>query len=204
MKYISIIGAGSHTRSSINLLKYYFSDYDYGIYDNSFDNKNEEFIHNIKLQGNLENIPQTSKLFLSIGDNENRKIFFNEFYEKLIKKNLFHQTSYVENNSSFGVSNQVFANVYINSFVIIGDDNIINTSAILDHEVKIGNHNHISVGAKVCGRVHIGNNCFIGAGSIIIDKVSICDDVILGAGSVVIRDINETGTYVGNPARKIK
>jgi len=36
------------------------------------------------------------------------------------------------------------------------------------------------------------------------DKLSICDNTIVGAGSVVIRDINDPGTYVGNPARRIK
>ena len=100
--------------------------------------------------------------------------------------------------------NQLFANVYINSYSTIGNNNIINTSAILEHEVTIGNHNHISVGAKLCGRAKIGNNCMIGAGAIVIDKISICDNVIIGAGAVVSKDITSSGTYVGVPARKIK
>jgi acetyltransferase-like isoleucine patch superfamily enzyme len=46
--------------------------------------------------------------------------------------------------------------------------------------------------------------CLIGAGAVILDKLSICNNVIIGAGSVVIRDINDAGTYVGNPIRRIK
>jgi UDP-N-acetylbacillosamine N-acetyltransferase len=42
------------------------------------------------------------------------------------------------------------------------------------------------------------------SGSVLIDKISVCDDVIIGAGSVVIKNITESGTYVGNPARKVK
>jgi acetyltransferase-like isoleucine patch superfamily enzyme len=34
--------------------------------------------------------------------------------------------------------------------------------------------------------------------------VSICDDVVIGAGSVVTKDITESGTYAGNPARRLK
>jgi acetyltransferase-like isoleucine patch superfamily enzyme len=34
--------------------------------------------------------------------------------------------------------------------------------------------------------------------------VSICDDVVIGAGSVVTKDITESGTYVGNPAVRLK
>ena len=68
----------------------------------------------------------------------------------------------------------------------------------------VGNHNHISIGVKICGRSTIGNMCLIGAGAVILDKLSICDNVIIGAGSVVIRDINDAGTYAGNPAKRIK
>jgi acetyltransferase-like isoleucine patch superfamily enzyme len=49
----------------------------------------------------------------------------------------------------------------------------------------------------------IGNKVYIGSNSTIL-PVSICDDVVIGAGSVVIKNITESGTYVGNPAQKIK
>jgi sugar O-acyltransferase (sialic acid O-acetyltransferase NeuD family) len=206
MKTIHIIGSGGHTRSSINLLKQYFKETSFCIYDDSYDYDIEEYIDDVKIVGkvsklNNENIEK--KIFLSIGDNKTRENYFNYFHNKVLKKSLIHTTVYKENNITIGVSNQIFANVYMNSQVLIGDNNIINTGVILEHEVKIGSHNHISVGAKICGRVTISNRCFIGAGAVIIDKISICDDVIVGAGSVVINNITEPGTYVGNPARKI-
>jgi acetyltransferase-like isoleucine patch superfamily enzyme len=49
----------------------------------------------------------------------------------------------------------------------------------------------------------IGRKVYIGSNSTIL-PVSICDDVVIGAGSVVTRDITEPGTYVGNPARRLK
>ena len=204
MKTISIIGAGSHTRSSINLLKQVFKKYDFNIFDNSFESNIEEYIHDIKLVDNINNISTNNVLFLSMGDNKQRMFYFNKFNKQVVKKNLFHKTSYCEQNIKLGMSNQIFANVYINSYVNIGDNNIINTSAIIEHEVQIGDHNHISIGAKLCGRVKIGNGCMIGSGAIIIDKVSLCDDVIIGAGAIVVKNITESGTYVGIPARRIK
>lgn len=204
MKTISIVGAGGHTRSSVNLLKQNFSDCNFLIFDDSFDAHVEEFIHDIKVVGKECNIPKESLLFLSIGNNSEREKLFNKFKKQVITKNLFHKSAIVEDSLTIGISNQIFANVYINSHVEISDNNIINSSAILEHEVKLGSHNHISVGSKLCGRVKVGNNCFIGAGSIVIDKISICDDVIVGAGSVVVKDIVEAGTYVGNPAKRIK
>ena len=33
--------------------------------------------------------------------------------------------------------------------------------------------------------------------------VSICDEVVIGAGAVVTKDIKKSGTYVGNPAKRL-
>lgn len=205
MKNITIIGAGGHTRSSINLLKQYFTKASFSIYDDNYNHKVEEYIDDVKVVGTISNINNTMQdIFLSVGDNKKREEYFNTFNKIIVKENLIHTSAYLEKNIKLGLANQIFGNAYINSYVEIGDDNIINTSAILEHEVKIGTHNHISVGAKLCGRVSLGDRCFVGAGAIVIDKITICNDVIVGAGAVVIKNITEKGTYVGNPARKIK
>jgi acetyltransferase-like isoleucine patch superfamily enzyme len=48
----------------------------------------------------------------------------------------------------------------------------------------------------------IGDNVSIGSNATIL-PVSICDNVVIGAGTVVTKDIDEPGTYAGNPAKKI-
>lgn len=204
MNKIAIIGAGGHTRSSINLLKHFLKDAIFRIYDENYVEQQDEVIAGIKLVGTLSDIKKDETIFLSIGDNKQRENYYQLFEDRVLKENLFHPTSYQENNIILQNSNQFYANSYINSYVNIGSNNIINTSAVLEHEVTIGDHNHISVGSKVCGRVTIGNRCFIGAGAIVIDKISICDDVTIGAGAVVAENIVESGTYVGVPARRIK
>ena len=50
---------------------------------------------------------------------------------------------------------------------------------------------------------HIGNRVRLATGSIILGNITICDDVMIGANSLVIRDIDQPGTYVGSPVRKI-
>lgn len=49
----------------------------------------------------------------------------------------------------------------------------------------------------------VGNNVSIGSNATIL-PVKICDNVVIGAGAVVTKDIATSGTYVGNPAKKIK
>jgi len=52
-------------------------------------------------------------------------------------------------------------------------------------------------------KISIGNNVWIGHGVSILPGVNICDNVIIGASSVVTKSILESGTYVGNPARRL-
>ena len=204
MTKIAILGFGGHTRSSINLLLNYFNSGDISIYDDSFVEGRQEMINSIPLIGSVNGIKASQDIFLSIGDNTLRKKYFLKFKNQIIRNTIFHSDSLQEKNITFGVANQIFAHSYINSQVTIGDNNIINTGAIIEHEAIVGNHNHISIGVKMCGRSAIGNDCLIGAGAVVVDKISICDNVIIGAGSVVIRDIEDAGTYVGNPAKRIK
>jgi len=204
MKKIAIIGAGGHTRSSTNLLKQHYSSEVLNIYDESYKSDADEHINGIKIIGKISDIKIDDTIFISIGENKKREEYLHFFAKRVVQDTLIHKRAYLEKNIKIGKSNQIFANAYINSGVEIGENNIINTAAILEHEVKIGSHNHISVDAKICGRVEIGDRCFIGAGAVIIDKISICSDVIIGAGAVVVKNIVDSGTYVGNPARKIK
>ena len=104
----------------------------------------------------------------------------------------------------------------------------------IQNDVTIGERSRIQSHSFVCSNTEIGADCFIGHGVMFtndkfVDRklskdflptklgnkvyvgsnstimpVTICDDVVIGAGSVVTKDITESGTYVGNPARKLK
>lgn len=201
MKNVVILGAGSHTRSVKSLL----NNCGYKIeciVDINSDAMTDETINDIKVVAKGFDTDEYMKV-LSIGDNFIREEYFLK-HENILQENMIHSKSDIADDVSMGNSNQVFANVYINENVNIGDNNIINTGAIIEHESIIGSHNHIAIGVVVAGRVNISDRCFIGANSTVIDKVTICSDVIIGAGSVVIEDITKPGTYVGNPARKVK
>jgi UDP-N-acetylbacillosamine N-acetyltransferase len=200
---ICILGAGGHTRSILSLFDPELYEI-HGIFDDSYTSEVEESIMNVKVIGNYSDVPSDMKKVLSIGDNKKRKSLFMKFEDDILLNNLIHKTSVVEENVILGNSNQLLANVYINSCANIGSNNIINSGCIIEHETKIGSHNHISVGSILCGRVEVGDSCFIGAGSVIKDNVKIGSEIIIGANSTVIHNITEPGTYVGNPVRIIK
>jgi len=199
---ICVIGAGGHARSVINLLRLNTIALS-GVFDNSYDKKKKELIAGIPLKGAMDDFPPHAKIVLAVGDNKKRHALYKQFKDKVLKKNILHPSAIIEEATSLGEANLIFAGAYLNTEAKIGDNNIINSHAVLEHEVIVGSHNHISVGAVLCGRVSIGNQCFIGAGATVIDKIKITDGVTVGANAVVVKDICQPGIYVGNPARKI-
>ena len=106
--------------------------------------------------------------------------------------------------TAIGEGSVVMAGAVINPCAVIGKHCIINTRSSVDHDNRIGDYTHISVGATLAGTVTVGNTVWVGAGAVVSNNISICDGCMIGAGAVVVRNIEETGTYVGVPARKIK
>lgn len=122
--------------------------------------------------------------------------------EKLVT--LIHPDAVVAEDVVMGVGTVVMAGVVINPGARIGKGCIINTSSSVDHDCKVGDYVHIAVGSHLCGTVTVGDGTWIGAGAIVSNNVSICPDCMIGSGAVVIRSIEEQGSYIGCPARKMQ
>lgn len=116
---------------------------------------------------------------------------------------LIHPDAVISRRVEIQEGTVVMAGAIINSDTVIGKGCIINTGASVDHDCKIGNFNHISVGTHLAGTCVTGDRTWIGAGAVVSNNVSICNDCMIGAGAVVIKNIDESGTYVGVPAKKI-
>lgn len=137
---------------------------------------------------------------VAIGNNALRQ----KVQSGLTAKTLIHPNASLGIGANIGQGSVVMAGAVINPDATIGKGCIINTCASVDHDCVIGDFAHISVGAHVAGGCQIGDRTVIGPGAVVGLYRNIAADCIIGAGAVVIRDITEPGTYVGNPARKIK
>lgn len=87
--------------------------------------------------------------------------------------------------------------------VTIGEHCHLNLHVSIGHDCVIGDFFTASPGARVSGNCVIGNGVFLGTNAVVNPGLSICDNVIIGSGCVVTKDIVESGTYIGIPARKI-
>jgi len=112
-------------------------------------------------------------------------------------------SAHVSKYATIGEGSIVMHQALVNVHARIGDNCIINNKALIEHNTQIGNHCHVSTGAIVNGSCNIGPSCFIGSGAVIKHGISIAQNSIIGAGAVVYKDINKSGTYVGNPTKQI-
>lgn len=145
-----------------------------------------------------------AKFIVAIGNDKIRENIVHKL-EKVQWYTAIHPTAVTAlNDVTIGEGSAVMANAVINPSAHIGKHCIINTAAVVEHDNRIGDFSHISVGTKLGGTVLIGNHAWIGIGAIVKNNVSICDNCLIGAGAVVIDNIEESGTYVGIPARKFK
>ena len=106
----------------------------------------------------------------------------------------------IQKGVSVGARTRVQSHAFICELVSIGKD------CFISHGAKFIN-DPFSIGGPARGdrsqwkETVVGDRVSIGTNATIM-PVSICDDVVIGAGAVVTKDITESGTYAGNPARR--
>lgn len=107
-------------------------------------------------------------------------------------------------DTTIGEGTVIMANAVVNPSAKIGKHCIINTGAIVEHDNVLCDFVHLSPNATLAGSVTVGECTHIGAGASTKQVLSITNNCVIGAGASVVKDITESGTYVGVPARKIK
>ena len=204
MKKIIVIGGGGHAKVVIDIIKnngYKASEIE--ILDDNLDIGSE--ILSCKVSGKVKDAlkyDKGTKFVIAIGNNEVREKISNMY--KLDYTTFIHPSAVIGEDVNIGKGSVIMGGSVINSGTEIGKHSIINTSSTIDHDSNIGDFVHLSPGVHMGGTVNVGNRTWLGVGTSVKNNISIGSDTIIGAGSVVVKNVEEKGTYVGNPLRKIK
>ena len=91
----------------------------------------------------------------------------------------------------------------VSTNVLLGDFVFLNTGSIVCHDGTVGSFATLNPGARLAGAVTVGECTEIGMNAAVIQGIKIGRDSVIGAGAVVIRDVEDSSTMVGIPARKI-
>jgi sugar O-acyltransferase (sialic acid O-acetyltransferase NeuD family) len=149
--------------------------------------------------------PSEYVMMVAVSDCNDRLAIVNKLPKETEYFTYIHPTALVlSEDISIGEGSFIGANSILTTNIQIGKHSILNRGNHIGHDCIIGNYFSAMPGSIVSGNVHIGNGVYLGTNSSIIEKKYLLHDIIIGANSVVIRDITESGTYVGVPAKKIK
>lgn len=207
-KRVGFLGAGSHADAILPML-------DTSIYQfqGFFDDKDILSHDGYPILGKIEDVllfleqGLLDAVFVTIGDNQKRREIFDMVmasYPNALM-NIISKTAVLLPSSSIdGQGIFIGHGAFIGSKVRILDNTVVNTGAIIEHHSVIGRHCNIAPNATINGLVKLDDEVYVGSSATIIQLRKICGQTILGAGAVVVRDIEESGTYVGVPARKIR
>ena len=108
----------------------------------------------------------------------------------------------IQKGAVIGARTRVQSHAFICELVTIGED------CFVSHGVMFINDTFSAGGPsgrrrELWRETVIGNRVSIGSNATIL-PVRIVDNVVIGAGAVVTKDITVSGTYAGNPARRLR
>ncbi len=199
-----VVGSGGHAKVIIEAVLSRSPDRRIVILDDSLDARKRK-IFGIGVSGGREQLDEVkgARAALAVGDNRTRHELLAWLAERSHEaETIIHPAAVVASSVSVGAGVFVGAGAIVIADAAIGPGAIINTAASVDHDCEIGAAAHIAPGVHLCGNVSIGDRSLIGVGSAVRPGISVCADAVVGAGAVVVADIEDSGTYVGNPARR--
>lgn len=85
----------------------------------------------------------------------------------------------------------------------IGRHSILNLNCTIGHDTVTNDFFTAHPGTNISGKVVFGEACYCGTGSKVIQGLTVAPECTFGAGAVIVKDITESGTYVGVPAKKL-
>lgn len=168
----------------------------------------DEFLTINSLEG-IPIIPQSSfnanthHVILAIGDVSLRKKIANDLPKNTKYATIVHSSAIVSEDSILGKGSVVMAGSVISCNVKIGDHSIIDRLATIGHDCIVDDFFHLAPGSVLSGNISIGKEVYIGTKAALKENITVCNQVVIGMGAIVTKNIKESGTYVGVPARKI-
>lgn len=209
---VIILGAGGHAKVLIDALRLQSIE-PLGITD-ADPGKKGQMLFDVPVMGGDEEIMkytvETVRLVNGVGSvsvNPRRGRLFEQFKSKgYIFASVIHPSAIIAADIILSEGAQIMAGAVIQAGCHIGVNAIINTGSVVDHDCHIGDHAHIAPGATLSGEVRVGKNAHIGTGATVIHGIKIGCNALVAAGAVVIRNVPDSATVLGVPAkeRKIK
>lgn len=148
--------------------------------------------------------PEEYVLMVAVADSKDRFDIISRLPKETKYFTWVHPTALIMGNDvEIGEGSFIGAYSILTTNIKIGKHLILNRGNHIGHDCVIGDYFSAMPGAIVSGNVKIGECVYFGTNSSVREKITICDNVTVGMNAAVVKDINESGIYIGTPAKKI-
>ena len=192
----AIIGNGGHAREVIAHLN---TDVTIFVTDNHYNILDKK----VKPLSTFD--PSIYEIMICIGDPKIREQIFKTLPKETKFFSYVHPTSIIL-DKNIKIEDGTFIGPFcvLTTNINIGKQSILLRNVSIGHDCVIGDYFTSMSNTTISGDVILGQRNYFGNNSSIREKLTITDDVIVGMNDCVVKDINESGTYVGVPVKKIK
>jgi sugar O-acyltransferase (sialic acid O-acetyltransferase NeuD family) len=192
---LAIVGYGGHAREVAAQLKQpvtFFVDEQY--LDTSL---NQKSINSFD--------PEQYTAMIAIADPESRYRIVQRLPKDTKYFTWIHPTALILDESiEIGEGSFIGPYSVLTTNIKIGQHCILNRGNHIGHDSKIGDYFSAMPGAIVSGNVTIQDLVYMGTNSSIREKLSVEGPTTIGMNAAVIKSIQESGTYTGVPAKKLR
>lgn len=108
----------------------------------------------------------------------------------------------IEDNVEIG-NNTAIDRAVLGSTILRKNSKIDNLVHIA-HGVDVGENTMVIANSMIAGSVSLGKNVWVAPSSSVLNKLTIGNDSVIGMGAVVLKDVANSQTVVGNPAKDLQ
>ena len=148
--------------------------------------------------------PEKHAVMIAVADSKDRFDIAQRLPKGIHFFNFIHPTALIMDNVEIGEGSFIGAYSILTTNIKIGKHAILNRGNHIGHDCRIGDYFSAMPGAIVSGNVTIYSLVYMGTNSSIREKLSIHSLSTIGMNSSVIKNIENSGTYAGCPAKYIK
>lgn len=209
---IILIGGGGHCRSVIDVIESENRYHILGILD--FPEKVGEKVLGYDIIGTDSEeelkrlLPKCENFLLTIGQvkSANLRIKLFDRIHKIGGKlpTIISPLAKVSRHAQIGEGTVVHHFACVNANAIVGKNGIINTAALVEHDAIIGDHCHIATRATANGEAQVKKGSMLGSHSCLLPTVVLPENSLLAAGSVLTKSPDQSGVYIGQPAKRLQ
>ncbi len=147
--------------------------------------------------------PMQTKVAIGIGNSKIRqKIVEQELPKNTVYETLIHPTAVVSRWCNIGAGSIITAGCILTCQINLGQQAHLNLDTTIGHDCNIDDYFTTAPSVNISGICNIGKHVYFGTGAATRQGIEISDNVLIGMGAMVVKNIVESGTYVGIPAKK--